>query len=180
MKTKKIVITGGPGTGKSSIIYELIKKGYLCFEEVSRQVTLDARKKGIDQLFLTQPILFSQLLLEGRIKQFNDADNTNEELVFFDRGIPDVPAYMDYAGSSSPKEFITACESNIYDKAFVLAPWETIFHSDNERYETFDQAKDIYQQLLKTYESFGYTLIDVPFDTIEKRTDFILNTLNTI
>ncbi|MGB1308804.1 MAG: AAA family ATPase, partial [Oceanihabitans sp.] len=31
MKTKKIVITGGPGTGKSSIINELIKRGYGCF-----------------------------------------------------------------------------------------------------------------------------------------------------
>ena len=34
----KIVISGGPGTGKSSIIDELSKKGYKIFEESSREI----------------------------------------------------------------------------------------------------------------------------------------------
>ncbi|MEO6346815.1 MAG: AAA family ATPase, partial [Aquaticitalea sp.] len=70
MHTKKIVITGGPGTGKSSIINELKARGHVCFDEISRQVTLEAREKGIEQLFLTEPLLFSELLLKGRLKQF--------------------------------------------------------------------------------------------------------------
>ncbi|WP_452598150.1 AAA family ATPase, partial [Pontimicrobium sp. MEBiC01747] len=88
MNTKKIVITGGPGTGKSSIINELIKRGYTCFEEVSRQITLEARKDGIEQLFLTKPLLFSELLLKSRQQQFIDANKNNSEFVFLDRGIP--------------------------------------------------------------------------------------------
>ncbi|HEX5742987.1 MAG TPA: AAA family ATPase, partial [Flavobacteriaceae bacterium] len=35
----KIVITGGPGTGKSTLINELIKRGYNCLEEISRDIT---------------------------------------------------------------------------------------------------------------------------------------------
>ena len=70
MITKKIVITGGPGTGKSSIINELTKRGYTCYEEISRQVILNARKDGIEQLFLTKPLLFSELLLKGREQQY--------------------------------------------------------------------------------------------------------------
>ena len=52
---QKIVIIGGPGTGKSSILREFIKQGYECMPEISREVTLKAQKEGIDQLFLDQP-----------------------------------------------------------------------------------------------------------------------------
>ena len=47
MKKQKIVITGGPGTGKSSIIRQLEKHGHECLHEISRQVTLEAQKQGI-------------------------------------------------------------------------------------------------------------------------------------
>ncbi|WP_431135360.1 AAA family ATPase [Psychroserpens mesophilus] len=178
MNTRKIVITGGPGTGKSSIINELLKRDYICFEEISRQVTLDARKDGIDQLFLSKPLLFSELLLEARTKQYIDAESLNEHLVFLDRGLPDVLAYMDYANSDYPKHFVDICKTHVYDKVFVLAPWQEIFVSDSERYENFDQAVKIHHALLDTYVRFGYELIDVPFDSIEKRADFIIDTLN--
>ena len=65
MAVKRIVITGGPGTGKSSVIQELKIKNYYCFE-ISRAVILEARQEGIEQLFLEQPIKFSERLLKGR------------------------------------------------------------------------------------------------------------------
>jgi len=178
LNTRKIVITGGPGTGKSSIINELIKREYICFEEISRQVTLDARKDGIEQLFLTKPLLFSELLLKARTKQFVDAEALHENLVFLDRGLPDVVAYMDYVKSEYPNHFVNVCKTHVYDKVFVLAPWQEIFVSDSERYENFDQAVEIHHALLDTYKRFGYELIDVPFDTIEKRADFIIDALH--
>ena len=60
MNPIKVVIAGGPGTGKTSIINHLKERGFLCFDEISRQVTLQARKDGIEQLFLTEPLLFSE------------------------------------------------------------------------------------------------------------------------
>lgn len=178
MSTKKIVITGGPGTGKSSIVNELKKRGYVCFDEISRQVTLEARKNGIEQLFLTQPLLFSELLLEGRLKQFYEADSYRDTTVFLDRGLPDVLAYMDYFNSIYPQQFIETCQNNRYTAVFILAPWEAIYQSDSVRYESFEQAELIHQHLLKTYKNFNYNLLDVPFDTVKKRTDFILDVVN--
>ncbi|MFD2726474.1 AAA family ATPase [Hyunsoonleella rubra] len=178
MKVKKVVITGGPGTGKSSIIHELEERNHVCFEEISRQITLDAQKEGIEQLFLSNPLLFSELLLEGRIKQFRNADHLETEFVFFDRGIPDVLAYMDYAGNAFPENFVNATMQSVYDTVFILKPWKAIYKSDNERYENFEQSEEIHQHLLNTYSTYNYKPIDVPFGTVEARTDFILKTLH--
>ncbi|MEM5566925.1 ATP-binding protein [Psychroserpens sp. AS72] len=178
MNTQKIVITGGPGTGKSSIINELISRDFTCFEEVSRQVTLDARKNGVEQLFLTEPLLFSELLLKARTQQYEATKTSDKNIVFIDRGLPDVLAYMDYVKSDYPQHFTDTCKAHVYDKVFVLAPWQEIFVSDSERYENFDQAVEIHHSLLDTYKRFGYNLIDVPFDSISSRADFILDHFN--
>jgi hypothetical protein len=53
---------------KSTIIDGLIAKGFLLLPEISRD-NLEAKKQGIEQLFLEKPLLFSELLLEGRKKQ---------------------------------------------------------------------------------------------------------------
>lgn len=178
MNPTKIVIAGGPGTGKTTIINQLRERGFLCYDEISRQVTLQARKDGIEQLFLTEPLLFSEKLLEGRTKQFIDAEKETEPTVFLDRGLPDVIAYLNYIGDNYPDYFVETCEAYKYDCIFVLAPWQDIFTSDSERYENFDEAIEIHHHLLETYTRFGYKLINVPFGSVETRTDFVLESLN--
>lgn len=177
MNKEIVVIIGGPGTGKTTIIEGLLAKGFCCYPEISREVTLEAKKQGIEQLFLENPLLFSELLLEGRKKQFHKAQKEPHNIVFLDRGIPDVLAYMHYIGDSYPAFFDQACRDHIYTKIFLLPPWEDIYISDNERYENFEQAKLIYNHLTETYQKYGYHLIEVPKGTVEDRISFILNQL---
>jgi len=173
---KKIVITGGPGTGKSTVIKELENRGFNCMHEISREVTLMARKNGIEQLFLKDPMLFSKLLLEGRVQQFKKADKLNSDLVFFDRGIPDVFAYMNYLGVSYPEIFVEESKNNKYhQKAFLMPPWKDIYITDNERYESFEQSLAIHNHLKTAYSSLGYEIVEVPFDTVNERVAFILD-----
>jgi len=172
---QKIVITGGPGTGKSTIIDELIKRHFMCMTEISREITLNARKNGTDQLFLTKPLLFSELLLEGRVNQYIESEKKDEDIVFFDRGIPDVHAYMNYISIDYPKTYLTKSNLYKYDYIFLMPPWEEIYISDNERYENFEQALAIHNHLERTYKELNYTIIEVPTGTINERTDFILN-----
>lgn len=177
MKKEIIVLIGGPGSGKTSLINALIKKGYVCYPEISREIIKEAQKKGIDQLFLENPLLFSELLLEGRVKQYQDAKKSDKNIVFIDRGLPDVLAYMHYIGDSYPEIFRETCKNYIYTKVFVLPPWKEIYVSDKERYETYEQAVLIHEHLKETYEFYGYQLIEVPKDTIANRMIFIENLL---
>ncbi|SMO83317.1 Predicted ATPase [Flavobacterium nitrogenifigens] len=170
-----IVLLGGPGTGKSTLINELVARGFCCYPEISRQVTMKAQQQGIEQLFLEQPLLFSEMLLEGRIEQYKNALEEPDNVVFIDRGIPDVVAYMDYIGDEYPENFVKACEDYKYSKTFILPPWEEIYQSDSERYENFDQAVKIQEHLVETYKKYGYELIEVPKDTVENRILYILD-----
>lgn len=174
MNKKIILIIGGPGSGKTTLINELTGQGYICYPEISREVTKQAQEKGITNLFLTEPLLFSQLLLEGRIKQHVEAINENTDIVFIDRGIPDVLAYMHYKGDDYPESFDLACKNHVYHQIFLLPPWENIYSSDEQRYENFEQAQEIHNHLVATYKKYGYDLIEVPRDTVEARIKFIL------
>lgn len=176
-QTRKIVFAGGPGTGKTATLKALKKAGWCCLEEISRQVTLEAQKEGISQLFLKDPLLFSQRLLDGRIQQFLKADQISSEICFFDRGIPEVSAYMLYKKEPIPPEFKKADKTFRYDMVFLFPIWDSIYQSDNERYENVEEAREIQEFIKKAYESLGYELIHVPRESVTKRVDFIENTV---
>lgn len=180
MKKNIVVIVGGPGSGKTTIIDYLKTKGFCCFEEVSREITAKAQADGIEQLFLTDPVLFSKLVLEGRQKQYINARECEEKLVFLDRGLPDVVAYLDYFGTSYPKQFDVVCKKHFYSHVFILPPWEEIYRSDAERYENFEQAQKIHENIINSYKKLGYQLIAVPKESIEVRTEFILKEIEKI
>ncbi len=169
---------GGPGTGKTSVFNALISKGFYGKAEVSRAVTLEAKEKGIDQLFLTDPILFSELLLKSREQQFLDAEKSGKKIVFFDRGVPDVEAYLKYFKTSYPPIFSKKSRQYTYSKIFSFAPWKAIYTKDNERYENFEEAVLIHQSIENTYKELGYTLEKVPFCSVQERVHFILNALS--
>ncbi|MEQ6122930.1 ATP-binding protein [Pseudotenacibaculum sp. MALMAid0570] len=174
---KKIVLIGGPGTGKSTVLNELEKRGFHCMPEVSREVTIEAQKKGIQQLFLTEPILFSKMLLEGRERQYLEAEKINTQQVFFDRGLPDVYAYMEYTKEAYPEYFKEKCLQYKYDHVFLFSPWREIYTSDNERYESFEESTKIDLFLQNAYRELGYTIVSVPFGSVDERVNFILNWL---
>ncbi|MGB5981159.1 MAG: ATP-binding protein [Nonlabens sp.] len=171
---KRIVLIGGPGTGKTSVINQLSASNYHILPEVSREVTLEARKQGIEQLFLTDAHAFSDRLLSGRIDQYN---NALSGVNFYDRGIPDVPAYHRFTGDPIPERYFQACIDHKYDTCFFFPIWEEIYEQDNERYEDIATAKKLSDIIKSEYLDLNYNVIDMPLTSVSQRVEFILKNL---
>ena len=111
------------------------------------------------------------------VTQYQEASR-HEGSVFFDRGIPDIIAYLQVAGIAVSKEYHEQVRLKRYhDKVFVAPPWKEIYCNDEERWQSFEEATAICQMITETYESAGYRVIVLPKSSTENRLDFILSSL---
>lgn len=185
LKTKRIVITGGPATGKTALIEHLKVMGYECYPEIIREFTMEEVENKSDEEILSNPIVFAddslqfnKRLLHGRQAQFEASLISDENYIFFDRGVADVLAYMDFFDQEYDSYFTDACNSIPYDAVFILPPWKEIFGTDEGRFENFEEAIRLHDHLEERYTYFGHNPITVPKDTIENRINFIFSKLS--
>ena len=162
-----------------------MKKQVFCYHEVIRTLTAKAKaEKTLDTaatnplLFVDDPLKFNTLLLNARAAHFFDAQQTKKEPCFFDRGVGDVLAYMDFFEQSYPPSFEETCQECNYDFVFILPAWKEIYTQDNERLETFEEAEKLHKHLYETYKRFGYNPIEIPIGLPEERMRFVLHHLN--
>lgn len=179
--TRRIVITGGPGTGKTALVTALEKAGYSCFHEIIREMTRRAKQDQSPEgplanplTFVADPLTFNRGILKGRVAQFHRAGALQEPFVFYDRGIPDVLAYMDYFGQSYDAEFTNPCRELRYDLAVLLPPWRHIYRQDGERMESFQQACEIHDCLADTYSGCGYEVVSLGTGSVPRRVEQLL------
>ncbi len=182
LKTKKIVITGSPSTGKTSVIEKLESLGYSCLHEVIREMTLESKRENETIRFKSNPIIsvsdpeaFNSSILKARIQQYQSIRHTKEALFFFDRGIPDVLAYMDCFKQTYTINFTEACKNHPYDLILLMPPWKEIYATDNERFETYEESLLIHECLYNRYQQLGYEPTLVPKLSINERVNFILD-----
>lgn len=175
---KRILLCGAPSSGKTTIVNALIEKGYYCKCEISREIIQEAQQNGIANPFLEDPEAFDSKLLEGRIQQFQlDTSEQKHDYIFYDRGIIDNVAYMNYAIQRIPDTFDRAVRTHLYDHIFLFEPWKKIHIVDAERYESFEIAQKIDSAFKTILEAYQLAYTKVPFNSIENRILFILETL---
>lgn len=174
MSQFKYIITGAPGTGKTAIINALKKDGYSCAEEISRSIITQQIASGGDALPWKNLTAFSQQVIALRKAQHTNAPQN--KIQFFDRGIIDVIAYLKHDDLAVNDSTLEMVKKFPYNKTVFYTPiWEEIYTNDSERKEDILTAKKIEQSLLTTYQSFGYTLVEIPKLSVNKRVNFILS-----
>jgi predicted ATPase len=161
-----IVITGGPGAGKTTLINHLNDLGYETSREVARNVIENQQERGGNALPWEDNEAYSGLMMRGSIRAWQDGMEQDPLPVFFDRGLPDDPALM------------RAIETYRYRRSvFILPPWAEIYKTDSARTQNFAEAVRTYVILFRTYLECGYAPIEIRKGPVEQRAEQILSRL---
>lgn len=170
------VITGGPGVGKTTLLTELAKNKINTVAENARQIIKEQVEKKEDGLPWKNKKLYVDLMLSASLESFNCPLIDDADIYFFDRGILDTIGYADMIGLGVSEEMDNAGRNYRYNKrVFILPPWLEIYHTDNERKQTWEEAVLTFKNIKEIYLKYDYELIEVPIDTVERRTKFILD-----
>src|SRR5258707_4373204 len=92
-ENRLFVITGGPGSGKTTLIEVLASRGLKSSIESGRAIIKDQLMIGGNALPWSNPLAFAELMLSLDLDSYALARNTPDSVVF-DRGIPDVIGYL--------------------------------------------------------------------------------------
>jgi predicted ATPase len=172
-----VIITGGPGAGKTTLVNALGAAGYLISAEAGRAIIQDQALIGGSALPWADRTLYAELMLASEIRSYRSAMNASGH-VLFDRGIPDVLAYLRLIGCDVGEHFARAAQVFRYCKrVFIAPPWPEIFTQDAERKQPFDVAVRTYEALAATYAGLGYELLELPRAAVDERVDFIVDAL---
>ncbi|MDB5151515.1 MAG: putative ATPase [Mucilaginibacter sp.] len=174
---RKYIITGGPGSGKTNVLEALKSLGYSCSDEISRSLIIQEVEKKTDCLPWVDLNCFADKVLGEMILAHKAT--LADQLTFYDRGLPDIIAYLKVAGLPVPDNYYDALQQNPYHKTvFILPPWQEIYITDSERWQTYQEAEELYWGITDTYKSLGFDLIGIPKFAVKHRANYIINYIN--
>lgn len=167
------VVTGGPGSGKSTLIDALERAGFARTLEAGRAIIQQQQTIDGPAVPWRDPTLFAELMLSWDLRSYR----MTQELpgpVFCDRGIPDVAGYLQLMDLPMPAHVKQAAALFRYNpRVFIAPPWPEIFTPDAERKQSFDEAARTYEMMAATYKELGYGLVELPRCSVAERVEFL-------
>jgi len=173
------VITGGPGSGKSTLIDALAREGIRTMPEAGRAIIQDQVAIGGEALPWSDRRAFAELMLAWEMRSYRTALELPRPVIF-DRGVPDVLGYLRLSGLPVPSHVERAAQICRYSRqVFIAPPWAEIFALDAERKQSFEEAVATCEVMAETYRGLGYELIALPLGSIEERARFVLTAIGS-
>lgn len=168
------VITGGPCTGKTTVINLLSELGYKTTIEHARHYIDTQKDRGRTTEEIRQNKLeFQRGVMEMQIEE--EASLNPADQVFLDRALPDAIAYYRFLDLKLDQRLLEQCNLYCYNKVFVLDRLPLI--NDYARLEDEDEQIRIHQLIIEVYQSYPCPVVFVPVMEPNKRVDYILNEL---
>ncbi|WCN79439.1 AAA family ATPase [Micromonospora sp. LH3U1] len=172
-----VIVTGGPGAGKTTLVNQLHRAGFGVREEAGRAIVRDQMLVGGPALPWSDPDLFDELVLAQGMRSYTTARDQGGT-VFFDHGIPCIAGYKRARGTAVPVHLDAAAAQFRYDPLVLVAPpWQEIYRRDSERWETFDHAERIHEAIVEVHKGYGYDLVELPRTDVGDRLRFTLDRL---
>ncbi len=169
---KRYIITGAPGTGKTSVLNALRKRGYLCYDEISRKVIIKQQQLGTHKTPWGDLSGFVDLVYEHTLIALQCPIESD---AFVDRGVPDCIAYLREKSCEVPEYLFTFPFKQYYAATvFLTPPWEEIYSNDPQRLQSYQEAVRIHEQLIQVYQNLNFKIEILPKATVVERVDCIL------
>jgi len=167
------VLTGGPGSGKTTLIEALKAKGFATAPEAGRGIIRDQMAIGGPALPWQDRALFAELMLSWELRSWHAA-HAGPSQVFFDRSVADTIGYLRLCGLPVP-DHTGGAEIPFCAPRFRAPPWPEIFTQDEERKQTLDEAERTFRSVTGVYAELGYELVPLPLVSVEERVGFVLD-----
>jgi predicted ATPase len=165
----RLVITGGPCVGKTTLINLLQDDGYKVVQEVATEIIKEGRiLPWIDRMQFQMEVLRMQLETERGLAQY-------PKDIFLDRGVFDGEAYFKVDGMAVPPIF-NSIDPKRYELAFLIEPL-SFFEITSVRRESLEFTLQITDQLEAAYARRGIEVVRVPAASPEERLNFVLKRL---
>jgi predicted ATPase len=173
-QTNWYVITGGPGSGKTTTVNLLKGMGYKTTIEHARHYIDTMRIKGrtVEEIRRNQ-MEFQTGILDMQIEE--EQSHAANEIMFLDRAIPDALAYYRFLNIPEDEKLKNALKKINYKKIFILDPLTLV--NDYARIEDASAQKQIHLLITEVYESIGFPIVHVPVLPPEDRVKFILENM---
>lgn len=171
---KLFILTGGPGSGKTTTLLAIERLGFAHSPEVARQIIQEQVRDQGDALPWANREHYTSLMLERSIESYRQYELIGYP-TFADRGIPDTLAYARLVQLPEQGAIREACDQFRYaDRVFIAPPWREIYEIDEQRKQDFQEAEHTYEVLARTYKDCNYDLVELPKATPQERATFIL------
>jgi len=170
------VITGGPSTGKTSLLAELNRLGHHTIPEAARTVIDQAIARGltVQQLRADEKSFQEEVT---RLKEQTEAHHDPKTSTFFDRGMHDTLAYLRHYGFTVEQWVKELAQNSRYQKVFLLEPLPT-YEQDYARTENSDFVTNVHQLLHDTYAEYDMVPVPVRAASLQERVGIILDHIN--
>lgn len=171
------VVTGGPGSGKTTLIEALAVAGVATSPEVGRAVIKEELAAGGNALPWGDERAFAEKMI-GRECAAHAAALAIARPVVLDRGVPDVAGFLRVSGLSVPEHIDRAARTHRYNPRVFLAPfWAEIYVHDAERIQPAGLARATEAVMREIYAGYGYRLVELPRAPVADRVAFVLAAL---
>ena len=194
-----ILFTGGPGSGKTTLINEFQRQGFSIVPDRAREL-IRARqlirgreliRSNHEQRIPSSNMPPKTINVEQMVGRFFEIclhdyrryliKRQQHSIIFFDMGVLEAAATLIQSASSianmKQTNIMKIISTIQFDAVFLFPPWADIYVQDRERQHSFQHAQNVYQQLCQWYSQLGIQPLTIPKTNVTERVQFVLDNL---